>query len=91
MVRRRKAVLAETSHPRQSDLNRCINRSRSSRTHSTFSRVSAGDAPNLTLGPLIREWHFILRNAVFNAAVVTLLACVVIPIVRRLLHSLAAT
>jgi antibiotic biosynthesis monooxygenase (ABM) superfamily enzyme len=41
---------------------------------------------NLTLGPVIREWHFILRNAVFNAFVVTLLAWVVMPVVTRLLH-----
>ncbi len=39
----------------------------------------------LTLGPLIREWHFVLRNAVFNAFVVTLLAWVVMPVVTRLL------
>ena len=42
---------------------------------------------NLTLGPIIREWHFILRNAVFNAFVVTLLAWVVMPLVTRILHS----
>lgn len=41
---------------------------------------------NLTLGPLIREWHFVARNAVFNAFVVTLLAWVVMPIVTRLLR-----
>jgi antibiotic biosynthesis monooxygenase (ABM) superfamily enzyme len=41
---------------------------------------------NLTLGPAIREWHFVLRNAVFNAAVVTLLSWVVMPVVTRLLR-----
>ena len=41
---------------------------------------------NLTLGPAIREWPFVLRNAVFNAAVVALLSWVVMPIVTRLLH-----
>jgi uncharacterized protein len=41
---------------------------------------------NLTLGPLIREWHFVLRNAVFNAFVVTLLAWAVMPVVTRLLR-----
>src|SRR5436190_14672973 len=39
---------------------------------------------NLTLRPAIREWHFLLRNAVFNAFVVTLLAWVVMPVVTRL-------
>ena len=42
---------------------------------------------NLTLGPAIREWPFVLRNAVFNAAVVALLSWVVMPIVTRLLHA----
>jgi antibiotic biosynthesis monooxygenase (ABM) superfamily enzyme len=41
---------------------------------------------NLTLGPLIREWAFVPRDAVFNAAVVALLAWVVMPLVTRLLH-----
>jgi hypothetical protein len=41
---------------------------------------------NLTLGPLIREWPFVPRNAAFNAAVVALLAWVVMPLVTRLLH-----
>ena len=41
---------------------------------------------NLTLGPAIREWPFVLRNAVFNAAVVMLLSWAVMPIVTRLLH-----
>lgn len=40
-----------------------------------------------TLGPVIREWHFVARNAVFNAFVVTLLAWVVMPVVTRLLRS----
>jgi len=41
---------------------------------------------NLTLGPVIREWPFVPRNAVFNAAVVALLSWVVMPVVTRLLH-----
>lgn len=41
---------------------------------------------NVTLGPLIREWHFVLRNAVFNAAVVTLLSWAVMPIVTKFLR-----
>jgi antibiotic biosynthesis monooxygenase (ABM) superfamily enzyme len=41
---------------------------------------------NLTLGPAIREWPFVLRNAVFNAFVVGLLAWLVMPLVTRLLR-----
>lgn len=41
---------------------------------------------NLTLGPTITSWPFILRNAVFNACVVALLTWVVMPLVTRLLH-----
>lgn len=41
---------------------------------------------NLTLGPVIRSWPFILSNAVFNACVVALLTWVVMPLVTRLLH-----
>jgi len=41
---------------------------------------------NLTLGPAIREWPFVLRNAVFNAAVVALLSWGVMPVVTRVLH-----
>jgi len=41
---------------------------------------------NLTLGPVIRSWHFVLSNAVFNVCVVTLLTWVVMPLVTRLLH-----
>jgi len=41
---------------------------------------------NVTLGPLVRDLHFVLRNAVFNAAVVVLLSWAVMPIVTRLLH-----
>ena len=40
---------------------------------------------NLTLGPAIREWPFVARNAVFNAAVVILLAWGVMPGVTRML------
>ena len=41
---------------------------------------------NLTIGPVIREWPFVLRNAAFNACVVALLSWVVMPVVTRLLH-----
>ncbi|MEY2409149.1 MAG: uncharacterized protein QOF48_1819 [Verrucomicrobiota bacterium] len=41
---------------------------------------------NLTIGPVIREWPFVLRNAVFNACVVALLSWVVMPVVSRLLR-----
>lgn len=40
---------------------------------------------NLTLGPIIREWPFVLRNAVFNFAVVGLLAYVIMPWVTKIL------
>src|SRR6266478_3331518 len=39
---------------------------------------------NLTLGPVIRPWHFVLSNAVFNVCVVALLTWVVRPIITRL-------
>src|SRR5438128_3494793 len=41
---------------------------------------------NLTLGPVIRSWSFIVSNAVFNACVVALLTWVVMPIVTRILR-----
>ena len=41
---------------------------------------------NLTLGPVIRSWPFIVSNAVFNACVVALLTWVVMPLVSRVLH-----
>jgi antibiotic biosynthesis monooxygenase (ABM) superfamily enzyme len=40
----------------------------------------------LTIGPVIRDWPFVLRNAIFNAFVVTLLAWVVMPVSTRLLR-----
>lgn len=43
-------------------------------------------ALNLTLGPLISQWHFVARNAMFNAAVVTLLTWGIMPLVARVLH-----
>ena len=42
---------------------------------------------NLTLGPAIKPWHFLLSNAVFNACMVSLLTWVVMPLMTRLLHS----
>jgi antibiotic biosynthesis monooxygenase (ABM) superfamily enzyme len=41
---------------------------------------------NLTLGPMIRPWPFIISNAIFNACVVALLTWVVMPLVTRILH-----
>ncbi len=41
---------------------------------------------NLTVGPVIRSWPFILGNAVFNACVVACLTWVVMPLVTRVLH-----
>ena len=40
----------------------------------------------LTIGPAIKSWPFIPRNAVFNACVVALLTWVVMPLLTRLLH-----
>jgi uncharacterized protein len=41
---------------------------------------------NLTLGPVIRSWPFVVSSAVFNACVVILLTWVVMPLVTRLLR-----
>lgn len=41
---------------------------------------------NVALGPWIKDWPFVLRNAVFNAAVVAVLSWVVMPVVTRLLR-----
>ena len=41
---------------------------------------------NLTLGPVIRSWPFIISSAVFNACVVALLTWVVMPFVTRILR-----
>ena len=41
---------------------------------------------NLTLGPAIRPWNFLLSNAVFNACVVALLTWVVMPLITRVLQ-----
>jgi antibiotic biosynthesis monooxygenase (ABM) superfamily enzyme len=41
---------------------------------------------NLMIGPAIKSWPFILRNAVFNACVVALLTWAVMPLVTRLLR-----
>jgi antibiotic biosynthesis monooxygenase (ABM) superfamily enzyme len=41
---------------------------------------------NLTLGPVIRSWHFVLANAVFNVFVIALLTWVVMPLITRVLH-----
>lgn len=41
---------------------------------------------NLTLGPAIRAWHFLLASALFNACVVILLTWLVMPFVTRVLH-----
>jgi antibiotic biosynthesis monooxygenase (ABM) superfamily enzyme len=41
---------------------------------------------NLTLGPVIRSWNFVVGNAVFNACVVASLTWVVMPLVTKALH-----
>jgi antibiotic biosynthesis monooxygenase (ABM) superfamily enzyme len=41
---------------------------------------------NMTLGPAIRPWNFILGSVVFNAAVVISLNWVVMPVITRVLH-----
>ncbi|MBL9139909.1 MAG: antibiotic biosynthesis monooxygenase [Verrucomicrobiales bacterium] len=41
---------------------------------------------SVTLGPWIKDWPFLVRNAVFNAAVVTILSWLVMPVVTRLLR-----
>ena len=41
---------------------------------------------NLTLGPAIRSWPFVVSSAVFNASVVILLTWLVMPLVTRVLH-----
>ena len=43
-------------------------------------------ALQLTLGPVIRDWPFVARNAAFNACVVILLAWVVMPGITRILR-----
>lgn len=40
----------------------------------------------LSIGPVIRSWPFVLRNAVFNACVVVLLSWLVMPVVTKILH-----
>jgi uncharacterized protein len=41
---------------------------------------------NLTVGPAIKNWPFVIRNAAFNACVVVLLTWVVMPWVTRFLR-----
>src|SRR5882672_4714218 len=41
---------------------------------------------NLTLGPALRSWNFLLSNAVFNACVVALLTWIVMPVITRALR-----
>lgn len=41
---------------------------------------------NLTIGPLLKSWHFLLSIAVFNICVVALLTWVVMPRITRVLH-----
>jgi len=41
---------------------------------------------NLTLGPAIRSWPFVLGSVVFNACMVGFLTWAVMPLVTRLLH-----
>jgi len=39
-----------------------------------------------TIGPVIQEWPFVIRNAVFNACVVVLLTWAVMPLITRALR-----
>jgi len=41
---------------------------------------------NLTVGPFILNWPFVLRNGVFNVLIVLLLAWVVMPVITRLMR-----
>jgi antibiotic biosynthesis monooxygenase (ABM) superfamily enzyme len=41
---------------------------------------------NRTLGLAIRDWPFVVGNAVFNASMVILLTWVVMPLITRVLH-----
>src|SRR5262245_32326006 len=41
---------------------------------------------NLSIGPVIRSWNFLLSSAVFNACVVILLTWLVMPLLTRTLH-----
>ena len=41
---------------------------------------------NLTIGPAIHSWPFLVANAVFNACIVALLTWVVMPLITRALH-----
>src|SRR5207237_3369619 len=41
---------------------------------------------NLTLGRVIKSWHFVLGSALFNACVVALLTWLVMPLITRGLH-----
>jgi uncharacterized protein len=42
---------------------------------------------NLTIGPCVKMWPFLLGNLVFAAAMVAVLTWAVMPLVTRLLHS----
>jgi len=41
----------------------------------------------ITIGPFIAEWPFVLRNAAFNACVVAGLAWIVMPLLTRILRN----
>src|SRR6185436_8606024 len=41
---------------------------------------------NLSLGPAIRTWSFVIRNAVFAGSVVILLSWIVMPQITRILR-----
>ena len=41
---------------------------------------------NLTLGPALQSWPFLLKNGVFNACVVVLLTWMVMPLITKVLH-----
>ena len=42
---------------------------------------------NVTLGPVILPWNFLLRTAVFNGCMIALLTWAIMPIMTRVLHN----
>ena len=42
---------------------------------------------NVTLGPAILPWNFLLRTAVFNGCMIALLTWAIMPIMTRVLHN----
>src|SRR6266576_1074078 len=42
---------------------------------------------NVTLGPAILPWNFLLRTAVFNGCMIALLTWAIMPLMTRVLHN----